>query len=164
MAEHVDNGIEYSSPIKICDFFWRLQLCSSSYRHGDSLIEFSTLWPNKKSLLDFLDDISISYQQLKEFCLIALRCGPYDVVSCLLKGSILPNNQKEIFGNYNFTMLHVAALAGNLPMMKALSQQYPSMKKMKDELGKNSIIKFVTIKNLFEANVLSKFLIYRSIT
>lgn len=137
MDNHTDTG--FDSSIKICKLFWQVQLCSSSYRHGDPLVKFSTLWPNQKYLQAYLDDSSISYQQLKEFCLIALRCGPYDVVSCLLKGSIFPNNQQEIFGNYNFTMLHVAALAGNLPMMRALSQQYPSMKKTKDELGKNII-------------------------
>ncbi|EDV21038.1 uncharacterized protein TRIADDRAFT_60399 [Trichoplax adhaerens] len=136
MADSCDSQTESVTPINICDFYWRSRLCSNTYRHGDPLIEFSILWPDSATLQDFLENITITHAELKDFCLIALRCGPFDVISCLLKRGFLPNDQQEIFGNYNFTMLHVAALAGNLPVMKELSKQYSSMKRMKDELGR----------------------------
>ncbi|XP_071103515.1 serine/threonine-protein phosphatase 6 regulatory ankyrin repeat subunit B-like isoform X3 [Haliotis cracherodii] len=107
-TSHVDT---HDDPRNI---FWSPELSFHPYKHGDSLVDFPSLWLKEKELKNHLKNPGIQVTMLRgavpDLCKLAVTCGPVRLLRCLIDLSLIRVDQQFDNGS---GMLHLACLARN---------------------------------------------------
>ncbi|ESO95940.1 hypothetical protein LOTGIDRAFT_175022 [Lottia gigantea] len=105
------------------NIFWTPALSFHSYKHGDTCVEFASLWPSKKELQEHLQNSGVLSTVLRgavfELGLQAIVCGPIDLLKCLIQLCLIRVDQQFDNGS---SMLHIACLSRNIESVQYLTQ------------------------------------------
>ncbi len=80
----------YDDPRNI---FWSPGMSFHPYKHGDKIIEFSSLWPKEVDLKNHLKNSGIQLTILRgavlDLCKLSITCGPVHLLRCLIDLSLI---------------------------------------------------------------------------
>lgn len=109
--------------------FWGAQLRFNSFRFGNSLVDFDSLWPSGEELRRAVEDFRRSELEycVLDCCLLTVMCGPVRVLRAMLQAKVVPVDQT--FQPHGVTLLHMACVAQSPETVTMLLEFQPSWKR-----------------------------------